>query len=590
MDFCRDKKIVETPAVASDQSPVMQAGRNLVLVGFMGTGKTTVGALVAERLGWAFVDTDLLVEAEAGMPVREIFARQGEDAFRVLETHACRVAGAGTHTVISVGGGALVNPENRRALEANGVPVLLTCERDRLVERLEESARRGERPLLSGDIGAKIDSLAASRAGVYSTIALKVDTTHLTPEEVAEKVIAIVEEDGGRRATDHGEPETGDGGRQIGRPSPVARRPGPIPVRTPGGEYSIMLGSGVMAELGERARGLGLGMRVVIASDTNVAPLYAERVVGVLEGSGFRASMAVMPAGEQHKSWESVEMFVEAFLDAGLDRGGWVAALGGGVVGDTAGFAASIYMRGVGFVQLPTTLLAMADSSIGGKVGVDHPRGKNLLGAFKQPALVVADLDMLASLPAEQIACGMAEVIKAGVIADPVLFELLEATDGRQTTYDQRLTIHDSLRRAIEVKRGTVERDPHEAGERALLNLGHTFGHAFEKCTGYNRPHGYAVAQGMVVAFRLAEALGMCDEASGERVERVLSKYGLPTRWGDPDLGGEDAVERVLGAMMLDKKRVDGRLRLVLPEAIGRVRLVDDAPEAAIKKALAETI
>jgi 3-dehydroquinate synthase len=302
-----------------------------------------------------------------------------------------------------------------------------------------------------------------------------------------------------------------------------------------------------------------------------------------------------MPAGEQHKSWESVETFVEAFLDAGLDRGGWVAALGGGVVGDTAGFAASIYMRGVDFVQLPTTLLAMADSSIGGKVGVDHARGKNLLGAFKQPALVVADLDVLASLPAEQVACGMAEVIKAGVIADPVLFDRIDdgrptTGDGKQATYDLRPTIYDPLRRAIEVKWGIVERDPHEAGERALLNLGHTFGHAFEKCTGYNRPHGYAVAQGMVVAFRLAEALGMCDEASGARVERVLSKYGLPIRWGAPDLVGDGAVERVWEAMMLDKKRVDGRLRLVLPEAIGRVRLVDDAPEAAIRKALAETI
>ncbi|MEP6774231.1 MAG: 3-dehydroquinate synthase [Chloroflexota bacterium] len=361
-----------------------------------------------------------------------------------------------------------------------------------------------------------------------------------------------------------------------------------IRVRTPGGEYSIVLGSGVMAELGERARELGLGRRVVVATDTNVAPLYAERVSAVLQGSGFQPSVAVMPAGERHKSWGSVEMFVEAFLDAGLDRGGWIAALGGGVVGDTAGFAASIYMRGVDFVQLPTSLLAMADSSIGGKVGVDHARGKNLLGAFKQPALVVADLDMLASLPAEQMACGMAEVIKAGVIADPVLFDRID--DGRPATYDRRLMIYDSLRRAIEVKRGIVERDPHEAGERALLNLGHTFGHAFEKCTGYNRPHGYAVAQGMVVAFRLAQSLGMCDAASGERLERVLGKYGLPTRWGAPELGGEGAVERVWEAMMLDKKRVDGRLRLVLPEAIGRVRLVDDAPEAAIKKALAETI
>ena len=217
-----------------------------------------------------------------------------------------------------------------------------------------------------------------------------------------------------------------------------------IRVRTPDGEYDIVLGHGTLEGLGERARELGLGRRVVVATDTNVAPLYAARMVAVLEESGFQPSVAVMPAGEQHKSWESVETFVEAFLDAGLDRGGWVAALGGGVVGDTAGFAASIYMRGVAFVQLPTTLLAMADSSIGGKVGVDHARGKNLLGAFKQPALVVADLDVLASLPAEQVACGMAEVIKAGVIADPVLFDRLD--DGRPTTSLPRSTTRSAGR------------------------------------------------------------------------------------------------------------------------------------------------
>jgi shikimate kinase / 3-dehydroquinate synthase len=377
-----------------------------------------------------------------------------------------------------------------------------------------------------------------------------------------------------------------------------------IRVQSPEGGYDIVLGHGTLDSLGRLVGELGLGRKVVVASDTNVAPLYAERVLAVLTRGGFEAALAVMPAGEGHKSWDSVEMFVEAFLDAGLDRGGWVAALGGGVVGDTAGFAASVYMRGVDFVQIPTTLLAMADSSIGGKVGVDHMRGKNLLGAFKQPRLVVADLDVLASLPAEQVACGMAEVIKAGVIGDEVLFGGID--DGRvsyvmrhtsyvmrddpsRMTYDLRSTIYDSLRRAIEVKRGIVERDPYEAGERALLNLGHTFGHAFEKCTGYNRLHGYAVAQGMVVVCRLAGALGICDDGLAERVERVLGAWGLPVRWGAPDLEYKGAVERVWEAMMLDKKRANGRLRLVLPEAIGRVRLVDDAPEGTIKSVLMET-
>lgn len=355
-----------------------------------------------------------------------------------------------------------------------------------------------------------------------------------------------------------------------------------LPVRSPDGEYEIVLGHDVLDSLGELAAQVGLGRRVVVATDTHVAPLYGLRVISALQESGFRASLVATPAGEQHKHWQSVSLLVDAFLDAGLDRSSWVAALGGGVVGDTVGFAASVYMRGISLVQVPTTLLAMADSSIGGKVGVDHPRGKNLLGAFMQPRLVAADLNTLASLPPEQIACGIAEIIKAGVIGDPSLFDLLERHDPGSIDYET------ALQRAVLVKRGIVERDPHETGERALLNLGHTFGHAFERCSGYTRLHGYAVSQGISVALHLAVILGGCEHQTKSRVERVLEKWNLPLHWGAPGLTQESAVELVWEAMMLDKKRRDGKLRLVLPQAIGSVRLVDDIPEAAIRRALVE--
>jgi 3-dehydroquinate synthase len=356
-------------------------------------------------------------------------------------------------------------------------------------------------------------------------------------------------------------------------------------VSSPDDEYRIVLGRGLLDSLGEIAADAGLGRRVVVVTDTNVAPLYGDRVLTALQRGGFEAALALMPAGEAHKTWDTVNLLVDAFVGRGLDRGGWVLALGGGVVGDTAGFAAAIYMRGVALVQVPTTLLAMADSSIGGKVGVDHPAGKNLLGAFKQPRLVVADLDALATLPPEQIACGMAEIIKAGIIGDPVLFDLIERSNPGSLDYET------ALRLAIEVKRGIVERDPHEAGERALLNLGHTFGHAFERWTGYTRLHGHAVSQGMAVAFRLAQMLDLTDAYTAGRVEAVLAKYGLPVRWGQPGLTADasSAVEQVWQAMWADKKRLDGQLRLVLPEAIGSVRLVDDVPEDAIKQALTET-
>ncbi len=257
-------------------------------------------------------------------------------------------------------------------------------------------------------------------------------------------------------------------------------------------------------------------------------------------------------------------------------------ALGGGVVGDTAGFAASIYMRGLPLVQAPTTLLAMADSSVGGKVGVDHSRGKNLIGTFKQPRLVVADLACLATLPPEQIACGMAEIIKAGVIDGPALFSLIEASNPSSIDYSH------VLHGAIEVKRRIVERDPHEVGDRALLNLGHTFGHAFEKCIGYRRLHGVAVAQGMVAAFRLAELLDMCDPADRQRLEQLLATWSLPTRWGPPDLIYAGAVEEVYAAMSADKKRVDGYLRFVLPERIGKVALTPGVPDDYVKQVLVE--
>jgi 3-dehydroquinate synthase len=353
-------------------------------------------------------------------------------------------------------------------------------------------------------------------------------------------------------------------------------------VLAPGGDYRIVVGRGTLGELGHLITDLNLGRQVVVATDSTVCTLYGERVAKVLGGSGFEPHIVAMPAGEEHKHWGSVSLFVDGFIKAGLDRGGWVLALGGGVVGDTAGFAASIYMRGVRLVQVPTTLLAMADSSVGGKVGVDHPGGKNLLGAFKQPDLVVVDLETLDTLPPLQIACGMAEIVKAAVIGDPELFELLERFDPEEMDY---LT---AVLRAVVVKRDIVEADPFEAGDRALLNLGHTFGHAIEVCTQYARPHGIAVAQGMALAFRVSRKLDMCGVEDETRIGDVLARWHLPRHWGESNLSGEDAIDLVFRTMQSDKKRRDGRLRLVLPEGIGRVKLVEGLHPDLILGALEE--
>lgn len=356
-----------------------------------------------------------------------------------------------------------------------------------------------------------------------------------------------------------------------------------LEVNAPGGSYPVLVGWGLLRSIGELAAAHGLGRQVVVVSDTNVTPLYAEQVTQALGAADFDATVTIMPAGEKHKTWDTVSRFIDQFAQAGLGRDGWVLALGGGVVGDTAGFAAATYMRGVPLVQVPTTLLAMADSSIGGKVGVDHSAGKNLIGAFKQPEFVVANLDVLTTLTPLDISCGMAEIIKAGIIADPELFSYLEQTEPGQVDYRY------ILRRALDVKRKIVEADPLEKGERACLNLGHTFGHAFESCTGYERPHGVAVAQGITVAFKLAAALGMCDPAEGERAVKLMGKWGLPSRWGQRDLADAGAAMRIYAAMASDKKKQNQVIRLVLPQAIGKVTLVSGTSRELIMEALVQT-
>jgi len=293
-----------------------------------------------------------------------------------------------------------------------------------------------------------------------------------------------------------------------------------------------------------------------------------------------------MQAGEAHKGWASLDRLIAGFAAAGLDRGGWVLALGGGVVGDTAGLAAALYMRGVPLVQAPTTLLAMADASVGGKVAIDHPLGKNLVGAFKQPAAVVADLATLDTLPADEVANGMAEVVKAAIIGGanggagpPHLLDLLDAG---------ALPAEEMLAEAIAVKARIVEADPYERDQRALLNLGHTFGHAFERLSAYRLKHGYGVAQGMMVAAHLAERLGLAPAALTAQTARLLTAYGLPLCWG-ADLPAGTTPAQVLAAMSTDKKRQAGRLRFVLARAVGDVRVETDVPAAEVLAALAGT-
>ena len=348
-----------------------------------------------------------------------------------------------------------------------------------------------------------------------------------------------------------------------------------IPIQALDSSYDILLGEGVLDGLGPHMQACGLSGRTAVVSDDTVAALYGERVVDSLADAGFQPTLVTFPAGEENKNLATVRKLYDALIDAQLERGNPVVALGGGVVGDTAGFVAATFLRGVPLVQVPTTLLAMVDASVGGKVGVDLPQGKNLVGAFKQPALIVADVETLGTLPDAEFRAGLAEVIKAGIIGDRELFEHLEHEGVEPVTW--------GVRRAIEMKRNVVQEDPFERGRRAVLNLGHTFGHAIEVLSDYQLLHGYAVSMGMVIAARVAGSIGLADPSLEARIADILARYELPIRHS------EASPERIWDAMGTDKKRKAGVRRYVLPRDIGDVIVTSDVPQGVIMTVLRET-
>lgn len=334
-----------------------------------------------------------------------------------------------------------------------------------------------------------------------------------------------------------------------------------IPVNSPTSRYEIRIERGLLARFDAAAYG-----RCAVVTNTTLAPLYGEALVRRLADG----VLITVPDGEQYKTLDTMAQLYADFVRAGLDRSSTVIALGGGVIGDTVGFAAATYMRGVRLVQIPTSLLAMVDSSVGGKVGVDLPEGKNLVGAFKQPDAVLIDPDVLDTLPEREWRCGAAEAIKHALIADPGLLDLIDIA-GEQAAM---------VARAVQVKVDVVEQDPYEQNVRAYLNLGHTFAHAVEQVSGYRWLHGEAVGVGLVAAARLSAALGMLDQMTTEQIEAIIARYGLPTRLGSLD------AESLYEAMATDKKWQGGHSRFVLLEDIGKPTIVKDVPPAKVIEVL----
>ena len=517
--------------------------RNIVITGFMGTGKTEVGRAVAQKLDRAFVDTDAKIEAAAGRSISYIFTRDGQEAFRDMERRVCRELAARQDLVIATGGGTLIDHENRELMMKSGAVICLSATRGEIIRRLH-GTDVPTRPLLGDDPEAAIDRLLETRRAAYESFTWLIDTTHLSIEEVAERVIEIAQE---RTFT----------------------------VRYPNGKYEIRIGPGLLSGLGEMLKDKVSG-RIAIVTNTIVAPLYASRLEESLRDAGFDPFTCLIEDGEEHKRLSTVEGLYGEFLAGGLDRSGTVVSLGGGVTGDIAGFAAATFMRGVKFVQVPTTLLSMVDASVGGKTGVDLPAGKNLVGAFKQPELVLIDPRVLFTLPADELRNGIAETIKHGIIGSPELFSELEHDLEPSPIPAARIA------RALRVKIEIVQQDPYEQGVRAVLNLGHTVGHALERLSGFKLPHGRAVAIGLVAAARIAMRLKLAKPEIAPRIEKILSSWQLPIRV--PDL----STKEITAAMAHDKKRLNGRLRFILPRRIGAVEIVEDVPQSVIEGVLSD--
>ena len=537
-------------------NPGVAGARSVVLVGMPGSGKSSIGRRLALRLGLPFVDADAEIEAAAGLPITEIFARYGEPHFRDGERRVIARLLSGPALVLATGGGAFTDSRTRAAVrEAAATSVWLRCGLPTLLRRV---AGREHRPMfLNRNPREVLEHLLAARHPHFAEAEVTVDCTDEPPEITTRRVAEAIA---------------------------AHREPARLPVRLGTRSYEILVGEGLLARAGALIAPHLPARRVAIVTDEHVAALHlpalqaalAEVRIGVL-------ATAIVPPGEATKNLGQVGAILEQFLGAGVDRRTAVVALGGGVVGDLAGFVAAIALRGLPFIQIPTTLLAQVDSSVGGKTGVNLPLGKNLVGAFHQPLLVLADTSVLATLPPRELRAGYAEVAKHGLLQGE-MWNWCEA-EGAKAVAGDAGALAEAVLASCRLKAAVVaadEREESEEGGRALLNLGHTFGHALEAEAGYGGGllHGEAVGIGLGLAAALSARLGHCAQEWPGRVISHLQACGMPARIGD--LPRKFSAERLVARMRKDKKARDGALRFVLLRGAGECFTASDVAEAAV--------
>lgn len=551
----------------------------IFLIGLSGSGKSTVARLVATRLGWDCADTDELIEQAAGRSVAEIFAEEGEDQFRFREQVALEQVSLLDHLVVATGGGAPTTPEGRDAI-GRGFVVWLAVSPEQAAARLNANPETEERPLLIGDTPARLRQLLDARRPIYELADAAVDVESLTPQQAADEIVRLWQE-----AKDHGfgqEPRVLNGQRPqlVALPAPHPEDGLAARVVTPLSAYPVLVREGLLQHLGERSRELGLGGRAFVITDDVVGPLYARPACESLEAAGYAVEALEIPSGEAHKNFETLQHLYDRMLEARAERSDFAVCIGGGVVTDVGGFAAATCLRGIDFIHVPTSLLGMVDAAIGGKVGVDHPLGKNMIGAFAQPRAVLIDPAVLATLSGRHLRNGFAELIKHAFILDASLVARLEEVAGDPTA----MASEELIAASVAIKAEVVSEDEREAGRRTLLNYGHTIGHAIEAVTGYTEYlHGEAVAVGMRAAGLIAVELGMLPAGDFDRQQKLIAACGLPA--GAPGI----PVDAVLEATRGDKKVRKGAVRWVLLQGLGKAAVCDGVPDEAVRRAV-ETV
>ena len=529
--------------------------RSIVLVGLMGAGKTAIGKRLAAQLGLPFYDADHEIERAAGMTIAEIFRTHGEAYFRAGEKRVIERLLAGGRIVLAPGGGAFMDPETRRTIRERATSIWLRCPLPVLLQRVQG---RTHRPLLnSGNPAETLARLSAERSPIYAQADIIVDGSedplHVTTSNVINALNSY-------------------------------QAPHRVGVQLSQSNYDVLIGPNLLRRAGALLAPVLPQPRCVIITDENVAKLHLPTLQQSLTETGITHSTLTVPPGEPSKTLQTWQYLVESLLEQKVDRYTTIIALGGGVIGDLAGFTAAATLRGLPFVQIPTTLLSQVDSSVGGKTGVNTTRGKNLVGAFHQPLMVIADTATLHTLPQRELRNGYAEIVKSALIGDAAFYDWCEANGTAMLDGGDTL-LAEAIARTVRFKASVVAGDERETkpnNGRALLNLGHTFAHALEAETGYGSAllHGEAVATGLVLATHLSAQLNLCPQEDVSRIAAHIAQTGLP-----PRIAGLNA-EHLLAHMKQDKKMRGGKLTFILTKGIGRAFTCNEVPEDAVRATL----